>query len=471
MTAGQTPVGPHSDADQLLARRRALVAQALIDPAAAGAPIAGSPGAELGDIGGNTFFESLCGVSFDPDHAVLSAVVLVRQSFGYLSGPCGAGSTEYVRFYIDWLGDGNWDDQGVAALPVFDIQDQVDCREQLNKPIGHAVALAIDPRHACCDRPLTPKVRAILSWQLLPPPNTPDYLPVWGEWQECAIQMPIRDCDWIPESVELAGGPGLDLQAGLDLKLPPLPPFPPRPLPWPPTPPWPPIPPIPPWPRPCPGPDPVPFGELLRRYHGDGKLGRSIQVPLHRSGFNQLAKAKGHPGLAQAGAHRWKGLGQDWGQAAGQLIATTWDTTFESLCCIGWDPRHWHFLAEVEVKLEWGYSGDLCEAGSTEYVAFWLDLEDRCEWVYLDTVAVAVHDIDRNPEASLCYSARLPWKLPWSPCKEARTARLRAVLSWGVPPSTVDPYAPVHWGDAAEVAILPPTYHPQPKDLKVGSAG
>lgn len=468
MAVLQTKVGPHPDADHLIARRRDLVAQALVDPSAAAAALSGMPGAELGSIGDKTFFESLCGVSFDPEHAVLSAVVLVRQSFGYLSGPCGAGSTEYVRFFIDWLGDENWADQGLVALPVSDILDQTGCREQLNKPIGFAVALKIDPRHACCDRPLTPKVRAILSWQLVPPPNTPDYPPVWGEWRDCVVQMPVRDCDWIPIGVERVPFPDLDLPADLDLKLPPLPPFPPRPLPWPPTPPWPPVPP---WPGPCPGPDPVPFGEILRRYQGDGKQGRSIQVPPHRSGFNQLARAKGHPALAQTGMKQWKGLGLDWGKAAGQLIATTWDTTFEALCCLGWDPLHWQFVAEVEVKLERGYAGDLCEAGSKEYVAFWLDLDDRCEWTYLDTVAVSVHDIDRNPDASLCYSARLPWKLPWSPCHKARTARLRAVLSWAVPPSTVDPYAPVHWGDAAEVAILPPTYRLQPTDLKVGSPG
>lgn len=37
--------------------------------------------------------------------------------------------------------------------------------------------------------------------------------------------------------------------------------------------------------------------------------------------------------------------------------------------------------------------------------------------------------------------------------------------------STVDPYAPGHWGDAAEVAILPPTYRPQPTDRQPGVSG
>lgn len=37
--------------------------------------------------------------------------------------------------------------------------------------------------------------------------------------------------------------------------------------------------------------------------------------------------------------------------------------------------------------------------------------------------------------------------------------------------STVAAYAPGHWGDAAEVAILPPTYRPQPTDRQPGVSG
>lgn len=37
--------------------------------------------------------------------------------------------------------------------------------------------------------------------------------------------------------------------------------------------------------------------------------------------------------------------------------------------------------------------------------------------------------------------------------------------------STVAAYAPGHWGDAAEVAILPPTYRPQPYDRQPGVSG
>ncbi len=91
-------------------------------------------------------------------------------------------------------------------------------------------------------------------------------------------------------------------------------------------------------------------------------------------------------------------------------------------------------------------------------MAFWLDENETCDWTFLDVVKLSVHDISRDQASSICYSARLPWKLSWSKCNEARTAKVRAVLSWEVPPSTVDPYAPVHWGDVAEVTIQPPTY-------------
>ncbi len=449
--ASKVPSRP--DPEQLVALRRALVAQALINPDAVGSAPAALLDEALGDIGGNTFFEGLCGVSFDPDHSVLNAVVEVRQAYGYMGGPCERGSTEYLRFFVDWLNDGNWDDQGAVGLTVHDLPDRHDCREQLNKPIAFAVALKIDPRHQCCDRPLLPRVRAILSWQLVPPPNTPDHIPVWGESRECTVQMPVRDCSLTHLPPDLPTVPVQEIPADLDLEFPPVPvppPFPPGPLPWPPFPPQP-------WPcPPGPGPDPVPLGELLRRYKGDGRQAKP--VPPYRAGFSQLARAKGNPAMAQKGLRHWQSLGLDWSQAATQLIDMTWNTAFESLCCVGWDSLHWHLLAQVEVKLPWGYSGDLCEAGSTEYVAFWLDENDTCDWTFLDVVKLSVHDISRDQASSICYSARLPWKLSWSKCNEARTAKVRAVLSWEVPPSTVDPYAPVHWGDVAEVTIQPPTY-------------
>ncbi|NIN70186.1 MAG: hypothetical protein GTO63_37020, partial [Anaerolineae bacterium] len=33
------------------------------------------------------------------------------------------------------------------------------------------------------------KVRAILSWNVAPTPNDPDYVAHWGDWEECYVEI------------------------------------------------------------------------------------------------------------------------------------------------------------------------------------------------------------------------------------------------------------------------------------------
>jgi len=78
-------------------------------------------------IAGNVFYEELKCVSYNPDLQLLNAAITIKQSGGYGGGPCTNGSAEYVRFYVDYLRNGNWIDEGVAATNVHDLPADTYC--------------------------------------------------------------------------------------------------------------------------------------------------------------------------------------------------------------------------------------------------------------------------------------------------------------------------------------------------------
>ena len=111
-----------------------------------------------------------------------------------------------------------------------------------------------------------------------------------------------------------------------------------------------------------------------------------------------------------------------------------------------------------------GYSGNLCQSGSREFVAFYLDFGSG--WQYMGTTSVGVHDIPEIRDGGLCYLATLPVSLTkhqmeW--CKTGK-ARIRGILSWSTPPTPNDPDYVAHWGDWEECCIeirpLPEDVHP-----------
>lgn len=88
-------------------------------------------------------------------------------------------------------------------------------------------------------------------------------------------------------------------------------------------------------------------------------------------------------------------------------------------------------------------------------MAYWADFGQDCTYSYLGTVQVNTHDYDRLPVGGLCYAAPTPVDLG----KFRRDGdtpvigRVRAVLSWGTPPSTTDPDAVPYWGNRLDVHV------------------
>jgi hypothetical protein len=388
----------------------------------------------------DTFFEQATCVGFNPQTNFLEATIAVKRPTGYAGDLCHAGSTEYVRFYLDY-GNG-WEDQGLTGVQVHDIPNSRDCEGRPDKPLTYVASLRIDPRRDCCTEPVLPRIRAILSWQWMPPANQPNWKPVWGNVLECAIQIAPHPWNIFCLLEEIG-----DL-LGTKLKVPPLfeeVQFVPIPL-----------------------PDPPPFElEQLAELYGGGGQAKAARasaktaVEPHRFGVAAL-----HPLLAQGGfdaslleatTSSFEAIGLSLEQAIAALEKTNADVGYEEIECLGLDetlPER--LVASFRIKRPTGYSGDLCQAGSQEYIAFWADWEDTCEWTYLGTVQVNVHDIAQIPAGGLCYSAILPVDLTHHrrSCKEPKIARVRAVLSWAVPPSTTDPDKLEYWGNRLDAHVL-----------------
>lgn len=85
--------------------------------------------------------------------------------------------------------------------------------------------------------------------------------------------------------------------------------------------------------------------------------------------------------------------------------------------------------------------------------------DDHHPLKYVGIVRVRVHDIARKLPEDLCYTAVLPVDLSHhrAGCNAPKIARVRAVLSWALPPSTTDPNALNTWGNLidAHVQIQP----------------
>jgi len=92
------------------------------------------------------------------------------------------------------------------------------------------------------------------------------------------------------------------------------------------------------------------------------------------------------------------------------------------------------------------------------------------------TATVPVHDIAAIPADGLHYAAIMPVDLSAHRqlCEKPKIGRVRAVLSWNVPPSNVDPDAIPHWGNRLDshVQIKPgDPFEIEPKISILGGIG
>jgi hypothetical protein len=154
------------------------------------------PGIEL-DIGelvanlfptdGNTRYEELTCIGFNPNADTMIGVIRIKKPSGFSGGPCTAGSREYVTFWADFNDNGTFETcLGTAWVQVNDISNIP------SEGLHYVVALPIDLKHhrqPCQDGPKVVRIRAILSWQVAPPCGNPNYVPTWGNREETLIHI------------------------------------------------------------------------------------------------------------------------------------------------------------------------------------------------------------------------------------------------------------------------------------------
>ena len=141
----------------------------------------------------NIKYEELTCIGFYPESDLLEAIIQIKLPTGYNGDLCSSGSFEYVRFFVDWNGDGNFidegEDVGIASVNVHDIPDSGHVCIDKSKPIYYALRIKINSKKKFCVLPNLVKVRAILSWNLPPTPGNPNFNPPWGNVVEKWIQI------------------------------------------------------------------------------------------------------------------------------------------------------------------------------------------------------------------------------------------------------------------------------------------
>lgn len=402
----------------------------------------------------NTKYEELKCVGYNADLETLEAVVYVKQTYGYSGGICTSGSPEFVRFYVDY-GSG-WQDQGIVSFNAYDIPGP--------KPLEYAVTLQINPSKRFCFFENLPTVRAILSWNNAPPANQPNWKPIWGNVVDARIQIEPATFVIIKDILAAAKIKfPLPLESIVDLNQP-LEVKKAAPL------------------------DGVELHQLYKE---------KTKVEPYRYLYSDIQKLAA-PSVLDSGVLPSKGLlpdlpGIDWPKVFEKkpllvpdldipkvitaLLQTDGNTNYEELGCIGLDTRLDRLVGVVNVKLPNGYSGGLCSSGSTEYVAFWVDWDGTGSWDYVGTGEITVHDIHGIPPEGLKYAVSIPVDVATHRrlCfLGAKTAKVRAILSWETSPPPSNPNWRPTWGNREEtlVHIVPgigiPAGEPVPEIYIVG---
>ncbi|MGD0152900.1 MAG: hypothetical protein ABSC17_03925 [Thermacetogeniaceae bacterium] len=372
-------------------------------------------------IKANTHWEQLTCVGYNPQLGRLEAVVSVKQASGYSTGLCKGGSTEYVRFFVDWGDGASFKDVGVTSCKAFNIPG-VSPRKTLKYMVYTTLDDAAHRR--CCEFPVLPKARAVLSWNQVPSLD-PHQLPAFGNILDASIQLrPNFSIQCLIESGMIKQEAAEILEkSGLISKTAVFKPLPAQPE------------------------------VLIRDY-------RQQEVPDHRTAYTTVFPLlKGGDLLAKAAPGFSAELLKIDVDKVVEVLSDyeTSDMTFEQLVCAGLHTSSDLLGAVVHVKKPSGYSGGLCNTGSKEYVAFWADWNgDGAYEEYLGTASVDVHDIGGSlPAGGLYYGVVLPCNFASHvrSCTKPNLVRIRAVLSWSIPPSTIDPEGLNYWGNRLDVEV------------------
>lgn len=386
----------------------------------------------------NTSFESLGCIGYHSQTKELTATIHIKRATGYSSGATNNGSYEYVRFYLNYQDGEGWEDMGVVGVNVNNIPTEKDCNNKPEKPIDYVVRLGIQPKRKFCSIANLPLVRAVLSWNTIPEENDPELTKgtyIWSDKKDVQIQIeplkfffpdfPILELDDLLNTAIF--NPNISLsqlaQANPSYsealkkakhKI---------------------------------TPKSLNFNALVKHY-------KKEKVAPHRFGYSLLKQLEytPYPSQLQEVSNLFDVNNISIVDSLAQLNKLKCNTVYEELMCVGADYNREALVGTIKVKKSSGYSGGLCSSGSKEYVSFWVQSEEDCEWTHAGTASVNVYDITNVPEEGLFYSAVLPYKFPGlkKDNPKAHIVKVRAILSWSVAPTGLDC---VNYGNVVETYV------------------
>jgi hypothetical protein len=369
----------------------------------------------------DTTFEQLTCLGLQPSQSRLEAVVNIKQVTGYGTDPCGTGSQEYVRFFVQQ--GASWIDLGVASFDVFDISGTT-------HPLSYCASVDFSAARKFCSAENIVNVRAILSWAIAPPAGDAGFTPVWGNVLNSRVQVAPRYffkasiaelvADGVltikPEALASIDA-NASLTAGTQV--------------------------------------PLTYSQLKAQY-------AKTDVPSSRFGFAEALAVLEKPLISaippaptaapvKAAAFTTLTAGAELAAILGAIQAPAGDTSYEQLMCAGYNPETRELEAVVEIKRNAGYSGGLCTAGSTEYVSFFAFFGGS--WQSLGTATVNVHDLAAVSKGPVMYAVYRISNLTQMPCGSLTGVPLRAILSWQAQPTGPN-YIPV-WGNVINTHVQP----------------
>ena len=372
---------------------------------------------------GNTYYEEATCLGLHPEEDLLEAVVEIKRPFGYGSSPCGDGSIEYVRFFVE-RSPGTWQDIGVSAFRAYNMPDSP-------HPLCYTVTIEFNDIQKYCTTENLVNVRAILSWNLEPPAGNASWTPPWGNAIDATVQIDPFKLEVIPigelvtDQILQINSPVLQ-QLNLEEPLP-----------------------------------TKPKEELS--YTALKKLYTEADVPKHRFGFKAVQAISAQPVkskflLQSAQANLVENAfvipSADLADIFDDLVLTTGNTSYEELLCAGYNPTTREVGGVLTIKRSSGFSGGLCTKGSTEYVGFWV--HNGITWIPLGITNVQVYDLASiGAGDTVEYAVIRPTNgVPELPCEGLVGLRLRAILSWNTPPT--GPNFNPTWGNVIDTFIQPP---------------
>ncbi len=136
-------------------------------------------------------------------------------------------------------------------------------------------------------------------------------------------------------------------------------------------------------------------------------------------------------------------------------------TNWEELECLGYNPELSRIEAVVNIKRSAGYSGNMCNIGSPEFVRFFIDYNDGNGFEDLGFSSFRAFDISdappgqQHPISNMVYkNIDVSGKKKF--CNNEVIVTLRAVLSWNAIPSNDPNQTPVYGNVLDAEAVLKP---------------